>query len=57
MYYETDLNDADFSDEDVNLTNQEEEDESKSNIDHFKLEVCGSLSSKSYCKNCVLCCW
>ncbi len=54
--YETDLNDSDFPDEDLDLTNQEN-DKSKSNTKHFRPEVCGSRSSKSYCKNCVLYFW
>lgn len=39
LCYETDLNDPDFPDENLDLTNQEEEDESKSNTEHFKAEV------------------
>lgn len=71
LCYETDLNDddADFLDEDLDLTDQEEdkskEDESQaneskedeSNTEHFKPEACGFRSSKSYCKNCIICCW
>ncbi len=57
LCYETDLNNPDFLDEDLDLTDQKEEDKSKSNTEHFKPEVCSSRSSTSYCKNCMLCCW